>query len=60
MTHKTISIKKEDYIAAAELSGRMQIILKRPVSLGEAVGHACRYILSETKRIERLLKEEVK
>lgn len=57
----TISISKEDYEAVVELASKMQQVLKRRVSLGIAASHACRYVLSETKRVERsLIEREVK
>lgn len=52
----TININKEDYALVAQLAGRMQMALKKKVSLGRAAGHACRYVLSETKRIEAAIK----
>lgn len=56
----TVSINKEGYEAVAKLAGKMQICLKRKVSLGTATGYACRYVLSETKRVEEALSEEVR
>ena len=52
----TISISQEDYELVAQLAGRMQMVLKKKISLGRAAGHACRYVLSETKRIKAAVK----
>jgi len=38
-TLKTIKISKETYARLVEIAGRLQIELKRPVSLDEAVKH---------------------
>jgi len=51
----TVTAKVEDYKALAELAGKMQTALGKRVSLGTAAGSACRYVLSDPRRIEELL-----
>lgn len=51
----TVTVEDEDYKALVELAGKMQTALGKRVSLGTAAGSACRYVLSETKRVEELL-----
>jgi len=55
----SLTANKEDYQAIVKLAGRMQTILKRKISLGKAAGHACRYILSDTKMLETSLRKKM-
>ncbi|GAI05893.1 unnamed protein product [marine sediment metagenome] len=55
----TITAKKEDYQTIVKVAGRMQMLLKRKVSLGEAAGHACNHLLSDTKMLEASLRKKM-
>jgi len=55
----TLTAKKEDYQSIVKVAGTMQMLLKRKVSLGEAAGHACSHILSDTKMLEASLRKKL-
>jgi len=55
----TIAAKQEDYETIVKVAGRMQMLLKRKVSLGEAAGRACKFILSDTKMLEASLRKKM-
>lgn len=54
MEAKTIKIRKETYVKLSELAGELQMKLKRPVSLDEAMQYLIRLRRREGARITDL------